>query len=374
VGAIRRRTLVTWGGRLRYLFRALFDVDDAAPIAVPYVDNTGYSFDTYDTGNKAAVSGGWLGWGSSTANNNPYVVGQTNLYPQLVLPGGAVAWRFRSGGGGCFVGLTNNKTASAGALLYPFFSVVAGGISVSGRQYSQPFAYATDNTPYWLAMVFRTTGAHWFIKGGAFADWTLMFTITGQTTLAGSTAWYPFMAARSTTSDFDFDTIVAANLSGPFATDTGLATSYAASTAAGDTATMTANGVIAWEITAATGQVYELSVRRTDDNNRVVIRANQAGSPLKIIKVEGGSESELATVAATLTNGTAYRITAICNGNSLVAQAASGAEWSTTAGCTGSSAFNAAATGVKVSHNGGALGCWPQNHAGASAQLDRLIA
>lgn len=359
--------------QIQFLFRALFNTDDDAPVSDPIVDVLG-SLDAYDTGNKAAIASGLVGWGSSTAHNNPALIGQTNLYPHLRLPGGAVAWRFRSGGGGCFIGLTTTPNAALGTLLYPFFSVSGGAIGVSGRQYSPPFAYAVDNTPYWLALVMRLTGAHWYIKGGVYSDWALMFSLDEQTTFATSTAWYPFIYARSTTSDFDFDAVVAGNLDGPFNPVTALATSYAATTAAGDTALMTANGVIAWKVTVATGGTYELSVRRTNDNNRIVVCCSQAGSTIKIIKIEGGSETELASAAATLTNGTQYRITAICNGSSIVAQAASAAEWSTVAGCTGTSAFNATATGVKVSHDGGSLACWPQQDSGASAQLNRLIA
>jgi lysophospholipase L1-like esterase len=136
----------------------------------------------------------------------------------------------------------------------------------------------------------------------------------------------------------------------------GIATARTATTANGSTSTAEVNALIEHTITAATGVTQELMVRRTDDNNCIIIRMSQAGSTIKIIEVAAGSETEKASAAQTWTNATAYRIVVTVDGYSVCAYVG------TTYKATWTSARNTpTATGVKVSHAGSELVTWPLN-------------
>jgi hypothetical protein len=150
-------------------------------------------------------------------------------------------------------------------------------------------------------------------------------------------------------------------LSPPWNTDYGIATNRVATTSAVSETTSEANALIEHTITAATGVTQELSIRRTDDDNRWVIRMDQAGSTIKLIERNGAAETERSSAAQTWTNGTAYRVVAIADGNairSFVADVARNAYTSAT--------FNNTATGVQVSHAGSDLVAWPRVLSGAA--------
>jgi hypothetical protein len=118
---------------------------------------------------------------------------------------------------------------------------------------------------------------------------------------------------------------------------------------------MTANGLVEATWTAATGATYELDVRRTDNDNRWIIRCDQGGSTIKLIERNGGGETERSSAAQTWTNLTAYRIVAVCDTQSI----------KTVVGVTAKNSyalasFNATATGVKTSHAVADLVSWPR--------------
>ena len=146
-----------------------------------------------------------------------------------------------------------------------------------------------------------------------------------------------------------------------FATEWGLATARAATPEAGETLTGSGDAIVEFTWTAATGETLELDVRRTDADNRVIVRCIQADSVIRIIQRVAGVETQLASAAQTWTNGTTYRLGITMDGDMLAthtSSGASGANVNKSVVYTGT--FNQEATGVRVSHAGANLVVWPR--------------
>ena len=119
---------------------------------------------------------------------------------------------------------------------------------------------------------------------------------------------------------------------------------------------------------AVTGQVLELSTRQTDTDNRWIIRCDQAGSTIKIIERNAGTETERATAAQTFTNGVSYRVSISQFGNTISTSVDVSAKAS-----YASAAFNNTATIVTTNRAGTNLVTWPYVMSGAAlAEITRM--
>jgi hypothetical protein len=105
-----------------------------------------------------------------------------------------------------------------------------------------------------------------------------------------------------------FDDAFIADLGAPWTTDYGIAVDTKLTASAGDTLNAPADVLLEGTWTAVTGQTWNLYFRRASDTNTLVVRGSQSGSTIKLIKIDGGVETELATAAHTWVNGTHYRV------------------------------------------------------------------
>jgi hypothetical protein len=246
----------------------------------------------------------------------------------------------------------------------------AGGMNPerSGAVKVLPWARDTD---YVLGVILRANGAHYVARGGAYGDWVRAGVTRSATTtpLYAGRQWGPSAGQPDRTKAF-----YGADLGGAWATDTDYDHLDDTPTA-NDTATGQADGLqyISWTPVAA--ETHEISFRRTDDSNRMVLRSSQGGSTMKIIKIEAGVETELSSVAQTFTAATPYRLGLryiAGEVRSWVKTVAAAAEGDVKNDITGAT-YNLAATGVKVA--GFATGAywevWPYYiTGGANTQLD----
>lgn len=106
--------------------------------------------------------------------------------------------------------------------------------------------------------------------------------------------------------------LLVGDLSGVWQDDYGIATHRTETPVGTVTATSEADAEIEVTWTPQADETLELSFRRTDDNNRLIVRCIQADGTINLIKCEAGSESSLSggAVAQTWTVGTPYRIVA----------------------------------------------------------------
>lgn len=224
-------------------------------------------------------------------------------------------------------------------------------------------------TTYRMALMFDnfvTTGNrfHALIKGGAFTEWTLLYPLkrtTGDVILG-----YPYSASYNMAGTADYFRVAVP--ASPLNAAWGLATAYNASGSANDTITHLADGFVEATWQAVTNETFELSIRRTDDNNRWVIRGSQSGSTIKIIEINASVETERASAAQTWTNGTSYRIVARAQGTEVAAYISNTRKVVYT-----SATFNQTATGGKTSHSVTYYIAWPYTlPASPAAALDAV--
>lgn len=349
----RRRLLLDNARPIVYLLGPFrFATDQAAPLTSPYTEAGAVGGLTIaDTGNNLSVTGGVVRVAGGVTANNPRAV--ATAAPARVAGRAALCRAVKTNGAGQFAGGWSSVTTPDNLAIWYYngtgVSVIENNGSVLG-----PFATLASGTSYAFAVVLRAGGAFYLVKGGAFATWTLLWV-----GVAGTAAGFPFMAQGGTAGLGDWDDLRVTDLGGAWASDTGIATTYKATTVDGDTATQTPNAVVYHTITAQTGVTQELKFRITDASNYWLLRMAAPGTnTIKIIEVVAAVETERASAAQTFTNAVAYRVGVTMDGAALASYVDNTAKGSYASAATG-----LAAGGVSVSHAGTKLECWPRNPA-----------
>ena len=197
-----------------------------------------------------------------------------------------------------------------------------------------------------------------FMTGDRFASWTLVAVSRVLDAAANRAIFFNNTAANK---DIQMDEFSAVQFTNALAADYGICTSYSVAALANATATHTANGHIEATRTLGAGEVYDLSFRRTDDDNRWILRANETANTIAIIERNAGTETSRGSVAVTLNAGTAYRFYARFYGNEIYITAVNIAVG------YASAVFNNTATGAQTSHDVSNFAAWP---ADVSAYVD----
>ena len=210
-----------------------------------------------------------------------------------------------------------------------------------------------------IAVVMRNSGA-WILvaAAGGGGVYTLMWVST-----TGTGSELVKLATGASATDISFGgaagpgALRVISLGPPFSTDFEPATFYSASPSSGVTATGNAAGLTEITWTPASSETMDLSVRRTDDNNRWIIRCVQGSSSIALIENNAGSPTTRSSAAQTWTVGTAFRIVHECN-----ATAMRNVVGVTSKNSYNSATFNQTATGIAASGFTTAtdLAAWPR--------------
>lgn len=352
-------------GGVTYLLRDEFTTNAGAPMATPRTCEPGPgSLNLTDTGSVLSISSNRLQWTAMTVSNrDPRAISASTLTRAA---GVALAGIFNVSGR-ALVGWDTVTTRSPQTHAIQ----VAGG---SALEYINPSAISitfdalTINTDYEWMIVLRGTGAIALIKGGSqFSEWSILWVDDTVNT----SGMYPGVGVANGTSTCRHDDLRAAQLASPWTSDYGAVTNRTASPTTGDQLAHEANGIIEIIWTAATGATFELDVRRTDDDNRWIVRCDQAGSTIKLIERNAGVETERASSAQTWSNGTQYRIVSICYGNTIRNYVQYTAKGNYT-----SASFNNTATIAEINASAGAVSnfvTWPRMLSGtALSQVESI--
>jgi hypothetical protein len=248
------------------------------------------------------------------------------------------------------------------------FEYVSGlfrAISRSSRVFEMPPPGESDD----LQMVFvaRSNGMFHLYRVGSGGAWLLAkaerdLDISSVANLSGA------IGGPASGND-DFETIRVFQLGPPFDSDYGLAVVHESSYTAGAQRAMPADGMIEFSWTAAASEVLEISLRRTDDDNRWIVRCDQAGGTLKLVERNAGVESERSSSAQTWAAGTKYHILVRAYG-----QRIQSAVDGTARGVYASAGFNQSATGLKIDKDGSNLAVYAVALASRSQrELERFI-
>lgn len=191
-------------------------------------------------------------------------------------------------------------------------------INVANRIYSTEQGSIFDlNGPVWaidtaydLALVLRSSGAFFFIKGGTFVNWTLLWINTA----AAAATVYP--AFKNFDHSGSFDYLRVRDLPAPFSSDYGIASVNQATPTSGTSYTATADAIHDLTLTAPNPLADEagLRYRYTDDDNCWKAYYNSAGAA-RLDSVSAGSATNRISVAAVIAAGATQTIRAIAEGS-----------------------------------------------------------
>lgn len=148
-------------------------------------------------------------------------------------------------------------------------------------------------------------------------------------------------------------------LTGGWATDFGIATEYSATASAGAVLNHSANGHVSCIRTLGSGETFELSFRYVDDDNRLIFRVVQGTSAAKLIKREGGIETDLDSFAITVS--AASHVITVSFSNQEVFTFIDDLECDSVYNAN----FQTTATKAKVSHDVSSFATYPQVLSGA---------
>jgi hypothetical protein len=344
---------------LVYLLRDEFTTDEAAPITTPRTCEPGPgTLTVVDTGGRLSISGGQL------VNINAVSVwADPRIYSANSFTRAAgLAFGFDITDGQTMNQIIGWQTIAAGGTSLQVAAYINGGfvdmwnagVADWARLLLAPIAGVT----YKVFSVLRSSG------GFLTADGKILW-VTNTLNTASVFPGAVFSTGAATAGKQDNWRVM--QLAAPWDTDYGIATNRIAVPQINDTTTSEANALIEMTWQAVTGQVWELDVRRTDDDNRWIIRCDQTGSTIKLIERNAGTETERASAAQTWTNGTSYRLVVIQDGNTIKTFVANVAKNTYT-----SATFNNTATGIKTSRSGTNLVAWPRTLSGAAlAELEK---
>jgi hypothetical protein len=351
-GLRRKHNAVLWMGSgttpIVYLFRDDFGIDESAPLASPR--NT---LVITDTANRLSVNAGAL---------DATVDATTAGFRTAAIPrasGIMLFLKMKTLGSNnhCF-GLYSTTAQQTG-----YTSLIDGGYLPLGSAIRDGDGIlSTSMFPTGeLCIVVMATGTHYLMRT--------------------SNIWYrlwvsdvgninPFYVHYSpgASNAYSLDSVAGVQASAPWLSNADLYTSNTATVTAGTIFTSPADQLIKLKWTPVASDIFEVSIRRTDDNNRWVIRGDQSAGTIKIIKIESGIETEVASGTTSFTAGAVVKISIFSLGQTISAIVNSSRRANYNAAI-----FNLSATGAKVSHAVSDLTLWPITLTGtAHAEVVRL--
>ena len=301
---LKLRALMQGGGVSApvYLFHDTFTTPQAAPLTTPRTcePGPGTAVLVDSAGNKAAISSGQYGWASATGTHDPAYVGQVALTRAagvcLLISVYMAASRTQSG-------LSSSATNSAAAIgggrrgVWDLNGTSLGIPSSSGAKTAiGQVATIALNTQYMLLIMLRSDGARYFIKGGAYTSWRLLFNEQD----GNVSPLYGFLGNIGTTTNILFDEIAGIQLFGEWASDTVLYSVNQANPPTGTNyPTTEAEGLFNMLCTtpASLAGSAELRYDVIDDSNYSVAYFNSSGA-FRVDSVVGGVPTNKVNAAA----------------------------------------------------------------------------
>jgi hypothetical protein len=339
-----------------------FSVDEAAPVVSPHANDTdGSTSDVSDTGSKVtASSGARQVAGTTTSNTLP----REYITTSRARAGGlAMTCQVnQTANASLRVGFRGDKTVTPGTA--GAISPVASGAiaiiydnSVGISLYGDVIPAGQNNK---VMIIKRPTAGEFYLwRPAATPTWTLLhvgninvtspiFAGWGASNSGASDAW--------TIDDLEFMQLSQANL----ISDWGLATNRVASPSNGEVSSAAAgDALLEFSWTPASAEVMNFYFRRTDDDNTMILRCDQAAGTVKVIERNGGVETEKTggTTTQTWTVATKFRIEMRLVGSSIKVLVANVLK------NTATDAYNSSVTGIKVAGfaTGVDLAAWPLN-------------
>ena len=361
-GLTRALTRPIVGLGLGYLLRAEFGNAESAPIASPHNadvgqltlvqtdGNFGISSGRMDVNGQSTPTEGDLGWYATTSIARKL----GRIYKLKLSKDTTTANGFGFGWSTTQVAHITGAESEAFKIISTadIRLVDSGNVTrILGDQYAA-------TTDYEFASILRTTGAFFFVKGGAFTNWTLLYV----TAVGNTSALFPiFMDAGIEDGDIDH-----ARVPGllwypvPITSDSfdrANASSLGSTDGLGAASDELGGGGLAWgelvgtfeinsnrarptgsapatqwkavvesnkadifakaTLNVATGGTAGIIFRHTDDDNYLYARIKEDTNQFFLSKNDGGSFSDIDTVAMTINASTDYELTLAASGSTI---------------------------------------------------------
>lgn len=308
IGPRRNIGLRGGGWSPTYLLRDDFTTAASAPLTSPRSAEPGPGTLTItDTNNKLSVASGLLTFATGGVGaGDPRAWGAilTRLAGRTVVASLLVS----SSAAGIEVGWDNDTST------FPLDGLRIVSSSTTARENGSAVDTGSlvTSTQYKFALVMRGTGVLYFIKGGVYTSWTLVWV-----GITGTHSAYPALSVNSSTAVGTVDLFRVLDLPAPFASDYGLATQrLSGARAAADTFVHEANCLIEFIMTTRPSALaIKLSFRKQDATNYWIVYIDSAGN-FALREMIAGVENVRATVATgAIANG--HRCVVVADGTTI---------------------------------------------------------
>lgn len=323
------------------LLRLLFSVDDTAPLDSPYTEGTGQVTLT-DTGNKLSKATGKLVQATVTgAFSDPRAVGDliNRMAGRTLVVTGITGDSWRIGWA------SSGDTAVRGGVL-----AIAGAFYHYDNAVGVGQLVLKAGVSYDLLIILGNWGTMTAIRGGAWANWTMLGHTTIRTGAAGTTnsaatqkVYWDYNSAN-----VSIDEIRVQDWGGIWSKSIFHAVAYELLPTSGDTYAGSSGDMfvqVGW--VPASGTVLDILFRRTDDDNTWIVRCTQSANTIKLIEKTSGTETERQSTSFTWGTGTMVEIW-IRAESSRIAYGVQGAQRNVYT----SGSYNSGVTGVKLISTG----------------------
>lgn len=356
---------------MTYLLRDEFTTDEAAPLTTPRTCEPGPgTLLIADTENKISISGGAL---AVAGGKSIPVYGDPGMWvgAQARAAGLVAVYRFSAAsfaGADWLLGWDNGQSNFAithsffalSGTLYPYFiGSFLAGVSTG----------LAGSTNYRIAISLRSSGAFYLIKGGAFAEWTMMWLVANDNTAT----LYPSITSKSGTYSVDYMRV--SQMTGDWSSDYGIADVHATPAVSGTDYTGQANAIIDQVVTAPATLAGEAGAwfRKQDASNGYKMYFNSAGA-FKVDRYVSGTPTNVVSVAGVITGSGTRTIRAIADGTALRFYTLSGTTWTQRGSTITDSNFSSQTTitpfaDASWTGGGGSIGqldSWPRTLSGAA--------
>lgn len=291
---------------LIFLLRDDFTTAAAAPLTTPRTAEPGPgTLVITDTTNKLSIVAGKLTWaGAGAGAGNPGVWGE-----QLArVVGRAVVGNSNKTAGGIEIGwdITQSGSAvdvfrnSAGSSTL----VLENGVAVVGE-------VPANSTDYAAAVIMRTVGNFYILKGGVFTTWTMIWVGDVSTGVRYATA-----TAGGTTATGTVSFLRVTDLPAPFTDNYGLATQrLAGARSGGDTFIHIANCLLEYIVTTLPSALaITFEFRRQDASNYWTISVDSVGT-ISLTETVAGVPTVRGTAVTVVANG--HRVVVMADGSTI---------------------------------------------------------
>lgn len=341
--ATRMRQAAAGVGGLTDILLLEFTTDASAPLTSPYTEGAGQVTLT-DTGNKLSKATGKLVQSTVTgAFSDPRAAGDliNRVAGRTLTVTGITGDSWRIGWSSSADALVRGGVLALSGGFYHYDNAVGAGQIILKASVAYDFLVILGN---WGTMT--------AIRGGAWANWTMLGHTSVRTGAAGTTN---SAATQKVYWDYNSPNVSIAEIrvqdwGGIWSRSIFHATAYELLPTSGDTYTASSGDMfvqMGW--VPASGTVLNIMFRRTDDDNTWIIRCDQTGGTIKLIEKAGGTETERQSAVYAWGTGSMLEIWIRAEG-SRIAYGVQGPQRNVYT----SGSYNASVTGVKIVSTGSA--------------------